>query len=354
MTSPIRSALLGIHAQTSLHPGAGTALGVVDLPIQRERHTQWPIIPGSAIKGVLRDAYREKHLCTDEFDSEEYSIKFERAAAGGFQDAANQKTVKPRAMADAKRVLNDLFGPPASNADEFAGALSLTDARILAFPLRSLRGVFGWITCPAVMERLDRDARLAGWSGSDLQVPHVNEGHYVSSPDCSCRLPTGEIVLEDSDFRDLGSSSSDHTEQFVKAAEWIAKTILPDNEAYTATRQRFEKHLILLSDNDFTHFVRHSTEVAARIALDYETKTVKQGALFYQEFLPPETLFYSVVLCNETRIRERPQSKSKSPFSDWQSSLQRTPFLQFGGDESTGKGWCAVRLSTQEVTHANH
>ena len=32
-------ALLFIHALTGLHPGSGTALGVVDLPVQRERHT---------------------------------------------------------------------------------------------------------------------------------------------------------------------------------------------------------------------------------------------------------------------------------------------------------------------------
>lgn len=54
------TAMLFLHAQTSLHPGSGTALGVVDLPIQRERHTQWPLIPGSALKGILRDKCREK------------------------------------------------------------------------------------------------------------------------------------------------------------------------------------------------------------------------------------------------------------------------------------------------------
>ncbi|HPP54698.1 MAG TPA: RAMP superfamily CRISPR-associated protein, partial [Thermoguttaceae bacterium] len=53
------SALMFIHAQTSLHPGCGTALGTVDLPIQRQRHTGWPTIAGSALKGILRDAYRE-------------------------------------------------------------------------------------------------------------------------------------------------------------------------------------------------------------------------------------------------------------------------------------------------------
>jgi CRISPR-associated protein Cmr4 len=47
-------ALLMIHALTGLHPGSGTALGVVDLPVQRERHTAWPLIPGSSLKGVKR------------------------------------------------------------------------------------------------------------------------------------------------------------------------------------------------------------------------------------------------------------------------------------------------------------
>ena len=45
--------LLGLHAQTALHPGSGTALGTVDLPVQRERHTHWPTIAGSALKGIL-------------------------------------------------------------------------------------------------------------------------------------------------------------------------------------------------------------------------------------------------------------------------------------------------------------
>src|SRR5207253_5149205 len=51
--------LLFLHAQTGLHPGSGTALGTVDLPVQRERHTHWPTVPGSALKGILRDRARE-------------------------------------------------------------------------------------------------------------------------------------------------------------------------------------------------------------------------------------------------------------------------------------------------------
>jgi CRISPR-associated protein Cmr4 len=46
--------LLFLHALTAMHPGSGTALGVVDLPVQRERHTGWPTIPGTSVKGVLK------------------------------------------------------------------------------------------------------------------------------------------------------------------------------------------------------------------------------------------------------------------------------------------------------------
>jgi CRISPR-associated protein Cmr4 len=48
------NALLGLFTETSLHAGAGQALGVIDLPIQREAHTAWPCVFGSAVKGALR------------------------------------------------------------------------------------------------------------------------------------------------------------------------------------------------------------------------------------------------------------------------------------------------------------
>ena len=99
--------MLFIHALTGLHPGSGTALGVVDLPVQRERHTQWPVVPGSSLKGVLRDTCRPD-----------------------------------KSEADKHEQWLAVFGPETADADAHAGALSLTDARILAFPVRSLRGRF--------------------------------------------------------------------------------------------------------------------------------------------------------------------------------------------------------------------
>jgi len=49
------SRILYLFTRTPLHVGAGSSVGAIDQPIQRERHTGFPTIPGSSLKGVLRD-----------------------------------------------------------------------------------------------------------------------------------------------------------------------------------------------------------------------------------------------------------------------------------------------------------
>jgi len=93
------------------------------------------------------------------------------------------------------------------------------------------------------------------------------------------------------------------------------------------------------NDDDFTHFVRHATEVTARIGLDYETKTAKTGALFYQEFLPAETLFYSVILVSAARTKIGNGRAAPDLLQTFRTHLPA--ILQAGGDETTGKGLCA-------------
>lgn len=291
-------ALLFIHAQTPLHPGSGTALGTVDLPIQRERHTQWPVIPGSTLKGILRDA------CWH--------------ADGNNDD------------------LLAAFGPETAEADKHAGALSLTDARILAFPVRSLKGVFAWTTCPAVLERLVRDIGLAHANGGMPQIPNAPAKDKALCPQTSPLLVDGnKLVLEEFEFERTGDADD--------AAQWVAQRAFARGDKFTP--RRFEPHLVVLHDDDFTYFVRHATEVVARVGLDYERKTVKRGALFYEEFLPVETLFYSLVLASPSR-REG-HGKSAREILDYLRG-KIPPVLQIGGDETIGKGLCAVRLDGGE------
>src|SRR5947199_8197574 len=46
--------VLYLYVETPLHAGVGSGLSSIDLPIQRERTTQYPMIQGSGIKGKLR------------------------------------------------------------------------------------------------------------------------------------------------------------------------------------------------------------------------------------------------------------------------------------------------------------
>jgi CRISPR-associated protein Cmr4 len=325
--SHIVGALLGLHAQTSLHPGAGTALGTVDLPVQRERHTHWPTIAGSALKGILRDACRERIAARDDLDElERFDDTPEKRADRGKQTR--------RERADATLLLNIIFGPPTAGSSEFGGAVSVTDARLLAFPVRSLKGIFAWVSCPAVLERLQRDAALArrevAWP-----IPKVepNQAAVAAGDACACLIEKKQVVLEEFDFTRAGDDAS-------SVATWVAETLLPRTPAYEATRRRFAQHFLVLHDDDFTHFARHATEVSARIGLNYETKTVKEGALFYQEFLPTETLLYAVVLANPARGRGGQKAADLLLFLH----EQLPPVLQVGGDETTGKGYCAIHL----------
>jgi CRISPR-associated protein Cmr4 len=300
------AALLFLHAQTGLHPGSGSALGVVDLPIQRERHTQWPLIPGTSLKGVLRDAARE-HA---------------RASHRVSREKANNEDDQ----------LVTAFGPgKVDESSGHAGALSLTDARILAYPVRSLLGVFAWVTCPDVLERLNRDLQVAGKRPLEgVQELKLGTGQAACDQQSPLLVEGDRLVLEEFDFERVTGAD--------QVAAWLAK-----HATNGTTSERIRRRLVVLASDDFTHFVRHATEVVARVGLDYERKTVKKGALFYQEFLPPETLFYSLAFAADSR-RNGHARRAAEVLAYLKELVQGTPVLQIGGDETTGKGLCLVRL----------
>ena len=105
-----KQAIVFLHTVSPVHLGAGHAIGVIDNPIQRERHTGHPCFAGSGIKGARRDGF---------------------AAIGG----------------DGK-LIDRLFGPDAGSSELYAGAVSFGDAQLLALPIRSLKGGYVYATCP--------------------------------------------------------------------------------------------------------------------------------------------------------------------------------------------------------------
>ncbi len=128
-----------LHVRTPLHAGSGDDLGIVDLPIQRERHTDFPKVEGSSMKGAIREAFREY-----------VDVK-----------ALQQEFPAVKEASEFLKALDLVFGPEDDDgANLHAGALGFTDARLLLFPIKSMRGVFAWISCPMVLETLQNDMQL--------------------------------------------------------------------------------------------------------------------------------------------------------------------------------------------------
>jgi CRISPR-associated protein Cmr4 len=120
---------------TPSHVGAGGDLGVVDLPIQRERHTNFPKYESSSVKGSIKDAFMNL-------------VKKNKVTRFGPMD---------------KNMVEEVFGKD-ENADRIS-LIAFTDARILLFPIKSLKNVFVWITCPKVLSRFKQEMKLCGIEG---------------------------------------------------------------------------------------------------------------------------------------------------------------------------------------------
>ncbi len=314
--------VLFLYAETPLHPGTGTSLSLVDLPIQRERISDLPMIQASSLKGALR--------------------------------AEALHILEMRDKSGAKEKIEALFGPETQRASEHAGCVSPHDARLLLFPVRSLVGVFAWTTCPFVLERFKRELTAAGF-GKEIQweVPSVkNDGQALVTEQSELTVDNGTIVLEEFAFK----ASKNKKAQVI--AEWLQANALPEGKEYKPWRNWLLNRLVILPDDAFRDFTKMATEVITRVRLS-QKKTVEEGALWTEEHLPSETLLYAPIFIgkplgekkkvpNEFKENDNPSAEKVQEWllnhlfasQQGQPSLSR---LQIGGDETVGRGVVALR-----------
>ncbi len=284
--------LLFVHALSPLHAGTGHAVGAVDLPIARDKATGFPYLPGSSIKGVLRDA---------------------AGRLPGFD-------------------VPGVFGPDRDKAHEHAGALLVGDANLVLLPVRSVVGTFAWVTSPWLLQRLARDARECGLPAPAMPaVPVVDKASVAKD---AAIVNSDRVVFEDLDF------AATRSEEVGKLAGWLGERLFPktspDAEAWQAL---LRKKLCVLNDDAMAFFSEHGTDVVTRIAIDKDRKTVKDGALWTEESLPSESVLVALVAG---------QANGKVP--DAATAVERIrPLLdrslQLGGDATTGRGRCRLVLT---------
>ncbi len=293
------------QAITPIHVGSGQDVGLVDLPVIRERTTDHPFLPGSGIRGALRDRCEEK-------------------------DAG---------------LTRRLFGED-REGEISAGCLSVLDAHLLLFPVRSAPGPFVWITCPFVIDRHRRLVRELTGAEARLAAPAEppETGSYLGGASAA----PDPLYLEEYPFtRGAGAWS------------WSGG---PDGPVAAG-------RVVLLGDEDFLHFARHATIVRQRNRLS-TAKTVLGGALFSVEMVPAETWFSGFVGATRERLRpaeseadgqveeKREAPSPPAPMDKETVARQLRKLLTkeeagshthvtLGGDESVGLG--ITRLFWQEA-----
>lgn len=310
-----KAAMLFLYCETPVHAGTGTSLGIVDLPIQRERITGLPIIQASSLKGVLR--------------------------------AETLNISKRKQVQQAEEKVKVLFGPDTQHASDHAGCVSPHDARLLLFPVRSLVGVFAWTTCPLVLERFKRELdawgfhHLVNWTVPTL--PANSQQAIVT--DKSIVEVEGKVVLEEFAFE----VQKDKEKEAKKIADWLKENAFPQSDEYKSFRNWLPQRFAILPDDAFRDFTQLGTEVIARIRLDQEKKTVVKGALWTEEHLPSETLLYAPIFVSNPLAPNASQlglTDSDAVLKELENlQLNR---LQIGGDETVGRGIVKVQLLTTD------
>ena len=286
------SALITFYAETPIHMGAGQSVSYVDLPIQRERHTQFPTLWSSGIKGVMRDLASRKKL----------------------------------------KEVEEIFGPEPGSGSEFASCISITDAKVLLYPVRSLKGIFGWITCPFVLNRFKEDLEACGIELNSISFEEdIPDEKILISKESSLIFKGNKVFLEEYSF-DL-----EEREEVGKLAKCL-KTLIPKN----LLTESLEKRIAVVSDNIFRHFVNYAVEIRTRIRIDPLKGTVGDRALFSEEYVPSESVFYSLMFATDSK-KEGSELKASEVMQKIEGLLDDS-IIQLGGDETIGKGIVRVKV----------
>jgi len=267
-----------LHALSPLHAGTGQAADIIDLPTARMKATGIPFLPGSSIKGVLRDARRASD---------------------------HEKT-------------EAVFGP-SDDPSAHAGALVVGDARLLALPVRSFRGTFAWTTSPLLLTLAKRDLEEAS-----VAVPSITGSGARLAQGSAC-IHQGRLFLED---LDLPATESNEATVW---AERLAPLASPGDDIFT-------KRFAIVDDDTMAFLWETATQVDARVRLDEKTRTVAPGALWLEESLPPESLLIGLLAADRSRRR----NVNMTPDDVLSFALPGEEVHQLGGKATIGRGRCRV------------
>lgn len=284
--------LLYLYAESPVHAGAADSLDVLDLPVQREAATGYPVIWGQSLKGALRQAASE---------------------AGG---RWNENRVK--------LIFGSAVGDSSDEGGTTPGLLNVGDAQLVAMPVPTLRRTFAWASSAIALGRL---ARKYASLGSEVPAIPVVASDRGAAADAVWTIANDEV---------LGPCLvSLFEDDLVRAwALRLASDTLGEDPPFAPFAQKLKEDLLVVGSDIIGTLLRECTEQAVRVQLD-SFKTVENGP-FYSEYLPAETILAASLLLRG--------SADTQDNRDALGELLHGTLLRIGGDETLGKGLAWGRL----------
>ncbi|MDG4561945.1 MAG: type III-B CRISPR module RAMP protein Cmr4 [Candidatus Competibacter sp.] len=298
---------LFIYCVSPIHMGAGTAIGLIDNPIQRERHTDYPMMAGSGLKGAVR------HWQWAQLDRAERERK--------------------------ENLLNRLFGPESGDNNLYSGAISFGDAQLVAFPVRCTKRAYVYATSPTALARTKRLLQTIGVA-CDWPIPEVQQ-RFCRVIESKGPVDNNQpLYLEAFELTAIGSA------KLAEIAQFLADKALPKGDAYTFFREKLKTDLVLLPDEDFGYFVKNATVVEPHVCIDNDTGAAKGTGLFYTENLPPESLLLAPLMTTAERSGKGAMSAEDvlAAVLEGGEGLKGLSgqLVQVGGDATTGRGQIVI------------
>ncbi|ACB39506.1 CRISPR-associated RAMP protein, Cmr4 family [Pyrobaculum neutrophilum V24Sta] len=292
--------VLLLQAVTPLHAGVGRSEAAhVDLLVQRDEFGL-PAIWASSLKGAL----------------------------------------KSHAKMKKDPLVHCVFGRDAvGQAPEGISGVTLFDARLLLIPARSLRGVWIYVTTPHMLRAfivyLESLVPL-GVEGAKTLLDVAKKALDISrdAPVVSSQsyLWDGSLVINE-----LAIKQAKVNGDLAKFTEQLAKHLsLPKTD------------LAVVGDDIAKTLVDRSMLIQYRVRLT-ERKTVAEGALWSEEYLPQFSVLHSAVVCRAAKCREGNEERQLKAeevcvkFRELAAGGGRG-YVWVGGKETIGRGLVEVAL----------
>ena len=242
-----------------VHVGTGGfRLGRVDNSIVREPGSNLPKIPGTALHGAIRQYAAHRY---------------------GKPQCAGQKGHCARPTCP----ICYTFGAVTEKRSH-AGAVAISDVRILLFPVYSMAGPV-WITSPSALE-------AAGLGPTEVAADQAKWGGSNSD------LPTDKPI-------NLGWLMTER-EGDLPTIHWPEE--IPE---------KIHRRVILISDKLFSQVVNANLEVRTSVSINPETGAAEEGALFTYEAIPRATILWTEIVWSDYRG----EFPSKEMLQEWEKLL---------------------------------